>query len=65
MNKLASLLLFAGGAAFGLAARRESRSPEAGVAEPSDAATPPPPPSAATMRSSPDVTMTPPPTPAL
>lgn len=65
MNKLASLLLFAGGAAFALAARRDSRGADRGGAPKSDEVTPTPPPSTATMQSAPDVTMTPVPTPSL
>ncbi len=65
MNKLASLLLFAGGAAFALAARHGSNGPENGAAPASDEATPTPPPSGATWQASPDVTMTPSPTPGL
>ncbi|MDP2258685.1 MAG: hypothetical protein Q8J89_03080 [Caulobacter sp.] len=64
MNKLASLLLFAGGAAFALAARRGSADSQGSAALPSGEATPPPP-STATMQSAPDVTMTPAPTPSL
>lgn len=65
MNKLASLLLFAGGAAFALATRRGSNGVESGASPASGEATPPPTPSAATWQSAPDVTMAPSPTPSL
>ena len=65
MNKLASLLLFAGGAAFALAARRGSSGGNDRPSLASGEATPLPTSSAATWQASPDVTMTPPPTPAL
>jgi len=60
MNKLASLLLFAGGAAFALAARRGSKGAQGDTAMTTDEAIPTPPPSAATWQASPDVTMAPP-----
>jgi hypothetical protein len=62
MNKLASLLLFAGGAAFALAARRGSRGADKPVA---DETTPTPPPSAATWQGAPDITPAPSATPGL
>jgi hypothetical protein len=65
MNKQASLLLFAGGAAFALAARRGSKNGEAPDMLANDEATPPSPPSAATFGSMPDVTMAPSPTAAI
>lgn len=66
MNKLASLLLFAGGAAFALAARRGSGDAQGRDALSSGETTPTPPPSAATWQGSPDVTMAPsPPSPPI